>query len=64
MGDEALHIVEEVFVTSEGPVHGLVSAFTVSVGVVLQWLLLLWCLWLLRILMLMLLMLLLLHDMK
>ena len=64
LGDEALGIVEEVFITSEDPVHGLVSAFTVSVGVILQWLLmlLLWCLWLLRVLVLLLL--LLLHDMK
>ena len=58
LGDEALGIVEEIFVTSEDPVYGLVSAFTVSVGVILQWLLrmlLLRLLWLL---------LLLLHDMK
>ena len=65
LGDEALVIVEEVFVTAEDPVHGFVAARAVSVVITLQWLLLLLYLWLLLMLimmMMMLLLLLLLHD--
>ena len=41
LGHVSLIIIEKVFVTSENPVHGLVSALTVSIVIILQWLLLL-----------------------
>ena len=37
LGDESLVVIKEVFVAAEDPVHGFVSAFTVSVGMILQW---------------------------
>lgn len=61
LGHESLVVIEEVFVTSENPVRGLVSALTISTVIILQWLLLLLHLWLW---MLVLLLLLLLHDVK
>lgn len=60
LGDEALVIVEEVFVTAEDPVHGFVAARAVSIVITLLLLLYLWLLLMLIVMLL----LLLLHAIK